>query len=114
MRYEELRTDRGTFQLSIPNTTIDGDGFYVSYNDYDTAIYGAATTALVFGQMQRFFILTGDHRPQYLELMQDGFHACLDYFKSQPAHRMSDSVDDPILYPDAPAEEQASPSPFAP
>ncbi len=114
MRYEELRTDRGTFQLSIPNTTIQADGFYVSYNDYDTHIYGAATTALVFGQMSRFFILKGDHRPQYLELMQDGFHACLDYFKTQQAHPMSDSVDDPILYPDAPAEEQTPSSSFRP
>ena len=114
MRYELIITKSGPMELSIPNETIDADGFYVSYNNVDGHIYGSATTALVFGQMSRFFILRGDHRQQYLELMQDGFHACLDYYKTQTPHPMSDSVDDPILYPEAPVEEQTPPSSFRP
>jgi hypothetical protein len=108
MRYEQIITKSGPMQLSIPNQTIDADGFYVSYNDTDYDIYGSDTTALVFGQMERFFILKGDHRRQYLDLMQHGFHSCLDYYKTQPAHHRSDSVDDPILYRDMPAMEPAS------
>ena len=63
---------------------IDGktyDGFYVSYNSYDIAIYGDVTTALVVGQMQKFYILNGDHRKEYAEIIEDGFNKCLDYFK---------------------------------
>lgn len=114
MRYELILAKSGPMQLSIPNETIQADGFYVSYNDTDYHIYGSDTTALVFGQMERFLILKGDHRRQYLDLMQDGFHACLDYFKSQPAHKMSDSVDDPILYRDMPTIELVATSSFTP
>ncbi|GJD91630.1 hypothetical protein BHAOGJBA_5178 [Methylobacterium hispanicum] len=96
MRYEQLRTDRGTFELAVPNTRTEGDGFYVSYNSQDTATYSSDTTALIFGQMQRFFILSGDHRAQYAELVPNGFEACLDYYKANPdqAHERSDAVDD--------------------
>ncbi|ABQ28941.1 hypothetical protein [Acidiphilium cryptum] len=48
-----------------PNLILNGNGFYVSYNDFDRGIYGGDTTALVLGQMERFFILNGDHRGQY-------------------------------------------------
>lgn len=66
------------------NSTIYGDGFYVSYNDYDTGpeLYGCDTTALVFGQMQAFYILNGDHRAAYAALIPQGYEACLDYFKA--------------------------------
>jgi hypothetical protein len=68
------------------------DGFYVSYNSYDRAIYGDVTTALVLGQMQKFYILTGNHSEQYKELINKGFSKCLDYFKANinQAHRYSD------------------------
>jgi len=49
------------------------EGFYVSYNDNDIDVYGCKTTALVLGQMQRFFILNGDHRKQYAEIIKHGF-----------------------------------------
>lgn len=63
---------------------IDGkiyDGFYVSYNSYDIAIYGDITTALVVGQMQKFYILNGDHREEYAKIINDGFEKCMGYFK---------------------------------
>ncbi|MGG1263817.1 hypothetical protein [Brevibacillus laterosporus] len=56
------------------------EGFYISYNNYDIYIYGCATTALVLGQMQKFYILNGDHRKQYVEIIEQGFDKCLSYF----------------------------------
>lgn len=56
------------------------DGFYVSYNDYDIDIYGSATTALVLGQMQEFFILNGNHIDEYRKLEGSPFSKYLDYF----------------------------------
>lgn len=65
-----------------PNRVTQGDGFYVSYNDVDTdsSAYGAVTTALVLGQMERFYILNGDHRPGYRDRIPLGLTACLEYF----------------------------------
>lgn len=61
------------------NSTIDGDGFYVSHNDHDVApsLYGGETTALVLGQMEKFYILNGDHREAYTALISSGYEACL-------------------------------------
>ncbi len=83
------------FRFPVPNTTIDGNGFYISYNDVDTDIYGSDTTALVFGQMEKFYILKGDHRAQYMPLITDGFDACLSYYKEhiEDAHERSDKLD---------------------
>ncbi|AZE48379.1 hypothetical protein C4K04_2707 [Pseudomonas chlororaphis] len=64
------------------NSVVEGEGFYVSHNDYDAAIYGGETTALVFGQMQAFYILNGDHRDAYSALVPAGFDACMAYFNA--------------------------------
>ena len=58
-------------------------GWYISYNDYDINIYGNITTALVLGQMEKFYILNGDHRGGYEKLINYGFWECLKYYKSQ-------------------------------
>jgi len=70
------------------------NGFYISYNNYDTKIYGDVTTALVLGQMQKFYILNGDHRKQYEEIIEQGFLKCLEYFKNNisQASKYSDEV----------------------
>ncbi|PGK51869.1 hypothetical protein CN918_29190 [Priestia megaterium] len=70
------------------------DGFYISYNARDVAIYGSKTTALVLGQMQKFYILNGDHRKQYAELINQGFHKCLSYYKDNihNANKNSESL----------------------
>jgi len=70
------------FPVMVPNTVIDAGDFYISYNDYDTDIYGSDTTALVLGQMEKFLILNGDHREQYSSLLSSGFVACFNYFKN--------------------------------
>jgi hypothetical protein len=94
MRYTTINTASGPMSATIPNTTMDGAGFYVSYNDYDTAIYGCETTALVLGQMERFYILKGDHRRQYAERLALGFDSCLDYYRANlaDAHTFSDKT----------------------
>lgn len=66
--------------LFTPNSIADRKSFYISFNDYDIELYGNNTTALVFGEMERFFILNGDHRKAYTELKD--FNACFEYFKN--------------------------------
>lgn len=70
------------------------DGFFISFNSYDLDIYGGPTTALVLGQMQKFYILKGDHRKQYAELIEQGFNRCLDYYKNNitNSHKYSDKI----------------------
>lgn len=69
------------------NSTVDGEGFYISHNDYDVSpsLYGDETTALVLGQMEKFYILNGDHREAYSSLIGSGCQACLNYFKANLA-----------------------------
>ena len=74
--------------IGIPNKTISGNGFYISYNNYDVDIYGNDTTALVYDYQngingEDFFILNGDHRQEYINLIPKGFKACFEYFISQ-------------------------------
>lgn len=92
MKTLTVKTNSGTHTFHLPNTIMEGDGFYVSYNDYDVDFYGSDTTALVLGQMERFYILNGDHRAQYQGLIRDGFDACLSYFKEnlQQANKYSE------------------------
>ena len=68
------------FIPSTPNLITQAADFYVSYNPVDVSIYGDVTTALVVGQMERFYILNGDHQAAYRDLIPQGFNACLDYF----------------------------------
>jgi hypothetical protein len=82
--------------MPTPNTIIEGNGFFVSHNDVDTHIYGGVTTALVLGQMERFYILMGDHRKQYGPLIPQGFESCLAYFRENIglSSERSDPLDD--------------------
>ena len=67
--------------ISIPNkVTTECKDFYVSYNTYDRRIYGCDTTALVYGNMKKFYILNGNHTAEYDKLKKDGFDACFKYF----------------------------------
>jgi ABC-type xylose transport system substrate-binding protein len=60
--------------------TNESKEFYISYNNYDKRIYGCDTTALVYGQMEKFYILNGNHTKEYAELFTKGFDACFKYF----------------------------------
>ena len=66
--------------ISTPNVVTHGDGFFVSYNLVDTYHYGSDTTALVLGNMDKFFILNGDHRKHYQELIPKGWDVCFEYY----------------------------------
>lgn len=67
--------------MTPPNRIVNGDGFYISYNSHDISIYGCDTTALVLGQMEAFFILNGDHRVGFSKIIDQGFDACMGYFR---------------------------------
>jgi hypothetical protein len=68
------------------NHNVATDNFkdhYVSFNWRDTDIYGQETTAIVIGQMQRFYILNGNHFENLKELnTQEAF----DYFLNNQKH----------------------------
>ena len=78
----------------VPNDVMDCTDFYISYNNYDIRSYGSDTTALVKGNMEKFYILDGNHTKQYNELVAKGFDACLDYFKDNAnlINKYSDSI----------------------
>lgn len=80
--------------ISSPNSVVDHGKYYISYNARDCGIYGGETTALVIGQMEKFYILMGDHRTDYARLAHLGLDACLDYFRSNMnhAHKFSDRL----------------------
>lgn len=78
----------------VPNSVWNGDGFYISHNTVDRNIYGDETTALVTtSDVTEFYILNGDHREQYIALIDGGYEACKAYFDSVPElhNRMSDT-----------------------
>ncbi|BAG41700.1 hypothetical protein [Ralstonia phage phiRSL1] len=78
-----------------PNLILEGDGFYISYNDTDTEVYGDVTTSLVIGNMERFYILRGDHRTQFRECAALGPDACLNYYRANyvaHGHQFSDPL----------------------
>lgn len=94
VNYQTIDTSYGPMTVLVPNTTMDGDGFYVSFNDTDIGIYGDVTTALVVGQMQQFYILKGDFRQQYAALIPSGLDACFQFFRQNlaNAHPHSDKL----------------------
>jgi hypothetical protein len=81
----------------IPNTVREADGFYISYNDLDSTIYGSDTTALVIGQMEAFYILNGDHRKAYQTRLLSGLATCLAYYQENLQHKNKHSDALPTL-----------------
>jgi hypothetical protein len=69
-----------------PNSVIQGNGFYISYNNIDIGIYGCDTTALVIGNMEKFLILNGDFRKQYMQIINNGLDECIAFFKANIEH----------------------------
>ena len=85
----------------IPTTvynrvTQSSDDFYISYNNYDTDIYGDKTTALVYSDRKStwFYILNGDHTDEYESIQPFTFLGCLSYFLSNldKMNHMSDKI----------------------
>lgn len=94
MRIAMVDTSFGRLPVTVPNEVVSRAGFYVSFNDHDIGIYGCATTALVIGQGERFYILNGDHRAGYASLIDLGLDACMTYFKEKSVemNRFSDKI----------------------
>jgi hypothetical protein len=78
-----------------PNVLLEGEGFEISYNpgnyfglssfSRDT---GGAETALM--KDGKYFILNGDYRKDYEELVDKGFEACIKFYLAQhPTKRSS-------------------------
>lgn len=90
VRYNSIAGESNSF-VGFGNKSYNG--FYVSY-DPSTRNYGCVTTALVLGQMEKFYILKGDHREQYMKIMEQGFDKCLEYYKDNIAdsHENSDDL----------------------
>ena len=67
------------------NNCLYGEGFYISYNpgNFDIAMFasdaGAETAICKEG---KFYILNGDFRDEYEELIEKGFDACISFFLS--------------------------------
>ncbi len=64
-----------------PNLVREGDGFHISYNAVDRAIYGSDTTAIVKSPSAHFLVLNGDHFAELSGLIQQGYEACVEYFR---------------------------------
>lgn len=75
------------------NDIIESKDHYISYNFADRSVYGTDTTAIVIGQMQRFYILKGDHT-EYLK--DKNFKQCMEYFQNNIGlkHPFSDNYDE--------------------
>ena len=71
------------------NLTLDGDGFYISYNSGESLLGPDTTngeTAICLKESSvanPFYILNGDFRKEYEELVPKGLEACMEFFKSQ-------------------------------
>lgn len=82
--------------ISEANSVLKAEGFYISYNPGtgmkfsffagDNGV-GSDETALV--KDRNFYILNGDHRKEYEELVDKGFDVCYDYFLSKPELKSS-------------------------
>ena len=59
--------------------------WHISYNSADATLYGCDTTALVLGQDECYFILKGDHRNEFKEIIKEESFVlvkCLEYVQA--------------------------------
>lgn len=74
------------YPLQIPNKiVVDSKDFWVSYNNYDTALLGGVTTALVHTDrkiFEHYYVLNGNHSEKYKKIVYNGggINECLEYF----------------------------------
>tara|TARA_R110001583_G_scaffold174017_14_gene328282 strand:+ start:222 stop:530 length:309 start_codon:yes stop_codon:yes gene_type:complete len=84
-----------------PNSILNSvnKDFYISHNNHDIDIYGSETTSLVIGQMEAFYILNGDHRSAYTQLMPQGLGSCMKYFVDNMSimNAKSDTLARPVM-----------------
>ena len=78
------------------NLLLQADGFFISYRPHSVGILSGAgwdteeasgETAIVFEN--KFFILNGDHREQYLAIAHAGLNECVSYFNANADKKSS-------------------------
>ncbi|MGV8130555.1 MAG: hypothetical protein ACP5N7_00465 [Candidatus Pacearchaeota archaeon] len=82
---------------SNSNEFLQGKGFYISYNSCPWAGFQffesdnrSSETALVKeGKNKKFYILNGDFRKEYEQLIDKGFNACKTFYKKNIDHKSS-------------------------
>lgn len=70
---------------SSSNIILKGDGFYISFNPTPVKIQHQET-ALIDTRIRTnrpIYVLQGDHRAAYEELIEKGFEDCYNYYLSQ-------------------------------
>lgn len=76
------------FFLGGENFSLQGDGFFVSYNpDPDAADTDEGETAIVCDE--GYLILNGDFRSSYENLVPQGLDACKRFYQQQAAYANS-------------------------
>lgn len=86
----------------MDNEIVEGDGFYISFNPNTSKLgisfkgdnNGCCETALVVPRENKpsesdFFILNGDYRESYAELIPKGLGECLKFFDRMKANHRS-------------------------
>ena len=89
-----MNTDTQLFKMTARgNMLANGDGFWISYRA-DTGFMGrvfsgddGSETALCHNG--KYYILNGDWRDQYAEVINQGFDACLAVFLKNAEHKSS-------------------------
>lgn len=80
------------------NSCLDGEDFYISYNEmpwagvgFMASDTGGGETAIVIviDDHAKFFILNGDFRNDYAPLVPKGIEACLDFYDNHRAEHGS-------------------------
>lgn len=72
------------------------DGFYISHNSSAAGkeIYGSETTALVLGQMEKFFVLNDNHCTPLEKLAKESLDDCINYVRKNKnkLNELSDKI----------------------
>ena len=69
---------------SSSNIILRGDGFYISFNPTPVKVEHQETALIdTRSKLNRpIYVLPGDHRAAYEELIEKGFDACFNYYQS--------------------------------
>ncbi len=83
--------ERALRPISADRELIECDGFFISFNNDETAIVVGPE---VFGK-RKFYILNGNHLEQYRQLVDLGLEACMEYWRhSEKYHSFFSNSED--------------------
>ena len=75
--------DIGSVEFIFPDKVLEDEkyNYYISYDSDKNSLMGEHT-ALVTADMRIFYMLNGDHRDAYKNLIERDYESCLEYFKA--------------------------------